>query len=281
MADIFISYAREHKNLAEELAKALIDHRYDVWWDEYLSAGQPFDRAILEQIAKAEALVVIWSPEAAGSQFVLMEVGIAYAWNKKLIPTKIPGFPDSALPRPFDKLQAIELTDTTAVVNAVKAQVNPPNLLEQSLRKLDKAASGLREDLQEWVAKLPGFYLQGYDKSFSISVRSPVGPHSTDVNFGTIDTRDATFSAGNFCTQNIVRDNSEAARRYTTGLAAIVATAYVTANDLGQPTDVRMPGSAYPPLRALLDRGDEWARLMLEAKQALSEAESARAAQGA
>ena len=42
MTDVFISYAREQRSLAEQLAEGLNAARYDVWWDERLSAGQVF-----------------------------------------------------------------------------------------------------------------------------------------------------------------------------------------------------------------------------------------------
>jgi hypothetical protein len=271
MTDVFISYAREQRSLAEHLAEGLKAHRYDVWWDARLSAGQLFDDKIREQIDAAKALAVIWSSEAAASPYVLMEVGIAFAWSKKLIPVRVPYFPDSQIPEPFKKHQAIELTDAEAVLKSLKDnKIFPPAILEQALRKLEVHAPGARRELESWIAKCPGFYLKGHDEQLSITIRSAVGPGAADVNFGTIDTDDSTFYAGDFCNQKIAKNNVEIAKKYISGLASLVENAYVTFNPAGQPTNIRMPGlPSYPSLRNRIMKGDDWCLLLQKARDGL------------
>ena len=46
MTHIFISYAREDRETAERLARALAGHGWAVWWDRDIPAGQAFDRVI-------------------------------------------------------------------------------------------------------------------------------------------------------------------------------------------------------------------------------------------
>ena len=278
MTDVFISYAREQRSLVEQLARGLKAHRYDVWWDARLSAGQLFDGEIRKQIDAAKALAVIWSSEAAASPYVLMEVGIAYAWSKKLIPVRVPDFPDSQIPEPFKKHQAIELTDAEAVVKSLKDNnIYPPVILERALRKLEGNAPGVRRELESWIAKCPGFYLKGHDEQLSITIRSAVGPRAADINFGTILTDDSTFYAGDFCVQTIAKNNVEAAKKYTSGLASLVENAYATFNAAGQPTNIRMPGlPSYPSLRNLLIKSDDWIRLLQDVRDNLGRSDLAR-----
>ena len=271
MTDVFISYAREQRHLVEPLAAALEAQGYEVWWDSRLTAGQLFDDEILKQIEAAKALVVIWSPESSVSRYVLMEVGIAHAWSKKLIPLRLSDFRESQIPEPFKKHQAVELVDAEAIAKSLKnSKVNPPDTLEQALRKLDRNAPDARRELESWIAKYPGFYLKGHEGKLSITVRSAVGPAATDVNFGTIWTDDDTLYFGDFCGQLIARINGEAAWRYIESLAALVEAAYVTSNNEGQPTNIRMPGQpSYPKVRTILSKGEAWGRLLLDAKEHL------------
>lgn len=61
MADIFLSYSRPDKAIVEELAPVLQDCGFTVWWDAELLAGNQFREKILEELSKADIVVVIWS----------------------------------------------------------------------------------------------------------------------------------------------------------------------------------------------------------------------------
>ena len=212
-----------------------------------------FDDEIRKQIYAAAALIVIWSSESAASSYVLMEAGIAYAWSKKLIPVRV------------------ELTGAEGVVQSLKDNnIDPPTILERALRKLEDHAPGARCELESWIKKCPGFYLKGHDGQLTITIRSAVGPGAADLNLGSIITDDGTFYAGDFCIQTIAKNNLEVAKKYISGLASLVETAYVTFNPAGQPTNIRTPGSpSYPRLRNLLIKGDDWSRLLQNVRDGL------------
>ena len=88
MADVFISYKREDRELAERLAHALEQLGFDVWWDFDLLAGDKYRRVIREVIDKCSAAIVLWSGKSVESDFVMDEA--SHAKNRgKLCPARI------------------------------------------------------------------------------------------------------------------------------------------------------------------------------------------------
>ena len=61
MADIFISYAREDRQKAEQLAHALECQGWSVWWDRTIPTGKSFDKVTQEALDAAQCVVVLWS----------------------------------------------------------------------------------------------------------------------------------------------------------------------------------------------------------------------------
>jgi formylglycine-generating enzyme required for sulfatase activity len=70
MADVFISYAREDRERAERLARALEAAGWSVWWDREILPGHDFTAVIGAELAAARAVVVIWSAASIGSRWV-------------------------------------------------------------------------------------------------------------------------------------------------------------------------------------------------------------------
>src|SRR5688500_1202703 len=85
MADIFVSYAREDRELAGSLAHALERRRFSVWWDRDAAAGAPIDEVIERELKAAACVVVIWSVPGIRSRWVREEAEHA-AEHSKLIP---------------------------------------------------------------------------------------------------------------------------------------------------------------------------------------------------
>ena len=100
-AEIFISYARSSAAQAGHAARALGEAGYDVWWDERLPAHRPYADVIEERLAAAQAVLVIWSADAARSQWVRAEAEAARQ-SGKLVQLSVDGAP---LPMPFSQIQ--------------------------------------------------------------------------------------------------------------------------------------------------------------------------------
>ena len=55
MADIFISYAREDRAIAERLASAIEASGKSVWWDRHIKGGSQFSKDIERELHAAKA----------------------------------------------------------------------------------------------------------------------------------------------------------------------------------------------------------------------------------
>jgi TolB-like protein len=109
LTDIFISYARSTATLARTVADALSAHGYDVWLDQQLPAHRAYGDVIEEQLNAARAVVVIWSQDAARSEWVRSEANRARE-QRKLVQTSVDRAP---LPMPFEQIQCADLVDWT------------------------------------------------------------------------------------------------------------------------------------------------------------------------
>jgi TolB-like protein/Tfp pilus assembly protein PilF len=105
MSDVFISYAHSTAKQAQGAAAALRAAGYSVWLDDDLAAHRAFTHAIEEQLAAARAALVIWSADAAKSEWVLSEANRARE-DHKLVQLLID---KTRLPMPFDQVQCADL----------------------------------------------------------------------------------------------------------------------------------------------------------------------------
>jgi len=105
MADIFISYARSTAKQAQAMAQALRSQGYGVWLDDAIPAHRAYADVIEEELQAAAAVVVVWSAEAAKSQWVQSEADHARE-NGKLVQLTIDG---AHLPMPFDRIQCADM----------------------------------------------------------------------------------------------------------------------------------------------------------------------------
>ena len=105
MASIFLSYAREDCDAARRLAAALERIGHSVWWDRYIKGGAQFAGEIERALAKAEAVVVLWSKASISSPWVRDEAAAARDTGR-LVPATV----DGALPpMGFRQYQLVDL----------------------------------------------------------------------------------------------------------------------------------------------------------------------------
>ncbi|HUZ13947.1 MAG TPA: TIR domain-containing protein [Caulobacteraceae bacterium] len=147
MSDVFISYARSTAAKAEQVAVALRALGYGVWRDDEIPAHRAYADVIAERLGAAKAVVVIWSADAARSQWVRSEAERARE-ERKLVQLSIDG---AQLPMPFDQIQCADLADWSGaaetsgwkkvaasvaqLVNAARASI-PPGGEAKALRRL-------------------------------------------------------------------------------------------------------------------------------------------------
>ena len=77
MTEVFVSYARSTESQAEQLVEALQSAGYEAWRDDQLPAHRAYADVIQERLSVAKAVIVLWSAEAAASQWVRAEAEAA------------------------------------------------------------------------------------------------------------------------------------------------------------------------------------------------------------
>ena len=105
MSHVFISYARSDEDLAAQVADGFREAGYEVWRDDELPAHRSYAEVIEERIKGASAVVVLWSAEAAKSQWVRAEADSA-----RSALTLVQGTLDGTIPPlPFNQIQCADL----------------------------------------------------------------------------------------------------------------------------------------------------------------------------
>ena len=82
MADIFISYASEDRNKAEELAETLRTRGWSIWWDRKIPLGKSYDEVIEKALGESKCAIVLWSAVSVASEWgQKRSIGSKTAWN--------------------------------------------------------------------------------------------------------------------------------------------------------------------------------------------------------
>jgi len=101
---IFVSYAHEDRPFVAQLAPALAQAGFEVWWDRELEGGDAFRAKIEESLNAADAVVVVWSGRSRASRWVLDEAEKGLARNV-LVPVRVDKSP---MPLGFGGLHTLD-----------------------------------------------------------------------------------------------------------------------------------------------------------------------------
>ena len=115
MAEVFVSYARPDEGQAIRVADALRRAGYIVWRDDELPAHRAYADVIEERLEAADAVVALWSCEAAKSQWVRAEADAARSAGK-LVQASLDG---TIPPLPFNQIQCADLNDWNGVADTL------------------------------------------------------------------------------------------------------------------------------------------------------------------
>ena len=107
MADVFVSYSRNDKARVAPLVASLEGQGWSVWWDPAISPGQEFDRQIADELARAAAVLVVWTEDSVESRWVRGEARDG-ADRGILVPVR---FGNVSLPIDFRAFHTIDLSD--------------------------------------------------------------------------------------------------------------------------------------------------------------------------
>lgn len=141
MPDVFVSYARADAEQAQQVADELRSHGYSVWRDDEIPANRAYADVIQEHLQSAKAVIVLWSAEAAKSQWVRSEAEAARKLNT-LIQVTLDGL---IPPMPFDQFQCADLTSWDKkqsgrgwhkLVSSVRELAGAPAAIERTSRSI-------------------------------------------------------------------------------------------------------------------------------------------------
>ena len=125
LSNVFISYESATRDQAKQLADQLTGLGYSIWWDNSLIPAGSYSTEITKHLDAARAIIVIWSTEAADSLWVKSEASHA-ASQAKLINTHASGFnPGKDIPRPFEQIHCVPLTNINAIVETLRQMKVP------------------------------------------------------------------------------------------------------------------------------------------------------------
>ncbi len=182
MSDIFISFTREDRAVAEKLANSLMQFGWSVWWDTKLSPGQFFDDVIERELNDARWVIVLWSEEAVRSNWVREEAYYALE-RSTLLPVMINSV---NLPLGFRSIQTLDLIDwkgeqshpsfqrliellSTPTEEKANTRASKEEVLGRPLVAPLKAGSSFRDGDARWCPEMitipPGKFIMGSPES--------------------------------------------------------------------------------------------------------------------
>jgi hypothetical protein len=88
MADIFISYKRDDRDLIEGLAKSLEAENLSIWWDTELPLGKNYAAVISQELTSAKIIMPVWTRQSISSEWVQEEATVGKSQGN-LIPVRL------------------------------------------------------------------------------------------------------------------------------------------------------------------------------------------------
>jgi hypothetical protein len=143
MSRIFLSYARENRRVAGEIAESLMLEGYELWWDDDLPVHRAYTDVIADEIRAAAAVIVVWSEHAVGSEWVRAEANEGREL-KKLVQVRVDATP---LPLPFNQIQYADLAGWSgdrAAPEWAKVLQSLSELMDRPVPKTGADALGIR-----------------------------------------------------------------------------------------------------------------------------------------
>gem|GEM_PF-6259339 len=107
MADIFLSYKREDRAIADRISDALKQEGYTIWMDVGIRGGTRWDQEIETELESARAVIVIWTPRSVSPTSTVRDEALWARQNGKFVSVLAE---DCSLPVMYRGIQYNDLT---------------------------------------------------------------------------------------------------------------------------------------------------------------------------
>jgi len=88
-SDIFLSYCRKDRLLAEQFVSTAAARGVNVWFDEEIGGGQDWREKIVGALGAAKALVILFSEHSNDSRQLIKELAVADSMRKLVVPVLV------------------------------------------------------------------------------------------------------------------------------------------------------------------------------------------------
>jgi len=138
MAKLFLSYAREDRDLVGPIAQLLERAGHAVWWDRRIFGGSDFSLEIARELDSADVVIVAWSGSSVSSHWVKDEAAEGRNRNR-LVPLLLDG---TVPPLGFRQVHGIDFAGWNGR--------GDPAALDDLLRSIDLVSGA-----ENWQAERP------------------------------------------------------------------------------------------------------------------------------
>ena len=119
--DVFVAYSRKDRRFCEDLVVKLRGQELNVFYDQFLKAGDEWRAVIARNIRRSAVFVVLLSQDSISSPEVTKELNMAAAVSASIIPIRVDG---ASLPDAFQLiLGGVNIVDSTIDSEAVMDSV--------------------------------------------------------------------------------------------------------------------------------------------------------------
>jgi TIR domain-containing protein len=150
LGQVFISYKKEDRALADEFKSRIEKAGFQVWMDTELHAGTEWRNVIDDEIRKSIAVVVIMTTAAKSSEYVTYEWAFAYGAGVRVIPV-IYLAPEDLHPR-ISGLQHLDFRGRRRPWGVLIKALNDANTVPSL--KIHRAVWGPREYILDVTTKV-------------------------------------------------------------------------------------------------------------------------------
>lgn len=192
MSHVFISYGRSTEAQAHAIADALRSRGFEVWRDDEIPANRAYSEVIEERLKSANAVVVVWSAEAAKSHWVRAEADQAREAGT-LIQVTVDG---TLPPLPFNQIQCADLSHW-AGDTSTDAWKKVEGAVASLVGHGDSAPSGKTEEERRFsICVLPFINMSGDPEQeyFSDGITEDIITDLSQVSALSVAARNTSFS---------------------------------------------------------------------------------------